>query len=251
MRPARSADRRNRNLPLAVVLSPLSASALIVAAGASRRLGLGRPKAFIPLGGRPLLLYTLDAIARAAIFREVVIAVPAGMEDEAQELATRSGAQIAVKVVAGGRERQDSVRLALALVSAESEIVAVHDAARPMADAALFRACVEAAARNGGAVAAILAADTLKRVDSGKIVGTVNRERLYAAQTPQAFRCALLREAHERAVRDGLRATDDAQLLEMMGRKLDVVEGSALNFKITNRSDLELAEALVARLPLG
>lgn len=231
-------------------VSSFSASAIIVAAGSSRRLGLGRPKAFIALAGRPLLLYALDAVARAVIFREAVIAAPAGMENEAQELAAGSGAQMAVKVVTGGRERQDSVRLALALVSAESELVAVHDAARPFASAGLFRACIEAAARSGGAVAAVAASDTLKRADGGKIVGTVARDGIYAAQTPQAFRTALLREAHERAFHDGLRATDDAQLLEMMGCPLEIVEGSAINFKITNRSDLDLAETLIARLPL-
>ncbi len=170
------------------------------------------------------------------------------MEDEARSEVLRAEIAIPVKITAGGAERQDSVRIALGLASAESELVIIHDAARPFAGPALFEACLGAAARSGAAIAAIPVADTLKRASEGLISATVPRAGLYQAQTPQAFRRGLLIAAHESARRKGITATDDADLVERMGEKIEIVEGSALNLKITTRSDLQMAEALATRL---
>jgi 2-C-methyl-D-erythritol 4-phosphate cytidylyltransferase len=223
----------------------MRASAIIVAAGSGNRLGRGEPKAFVPLAGRTLLSYSIAAIARVPAIGELVIAVPAGMETTARR--ESSSLQIPVKVTPGGTERQDSVRIALAVTSAESELVVVHDAARPFATPELFETCLAAADRSGGAIAAVPVADTLKRVgDDRAIVQTVARAGLWQAQTPQAFRRALLAAAHDRASRENLAATDDADLVERIGGRVEIVECTTPNLKITAQADLAMAEALIA-----
>lgn len=224
----------------------MKASAIIVAAGSGTRLGFGEPKAFVKLRGRAMLSYSLAAIAQVRHLHEAVIAVPAGMEAAVRDECARAGLALPVKITAGGTQRQDSVRIALALTSAESEVVAVHDAARPFADPALFERCIEAAARAGGAIAAIPVADTLKRVASGTIEATVPRLGLFQAQTPQAFQRKLLVAAHERAVREKIVATDDADLVEQIGGAVEIVEASAINLKITTKADLAIAEAIAS-----
>ncbi len=226
----------------------MRASAIIVAAGSGTRLKLETAKAFVPLGGRPLLHYSLRAIAAVAAIGEAVVTVPLGMEVQARAEVARAGLEIPVKLIAGGAERQDSVRIALGLSSAESEIVVVHDAARPFAAPALFAACLDAAQRADGAIAAIALADTLKRTDGRTITATIARAGLWQAQTPQAFRRKMLVEAHDRALRERWAATDDAELIERCGGRVEVVASSATNLKITTPADLEIAEALVMRL---
>ena len=226
----------------------MTASAIIVAAGSGVRLGSGVPKAFVKIGGRTMLSYSLAAVGQVNSIGEVVIAVPEGFESAARAEAAAAGLGAAVKITPGGIERQDSVRIALGLTSAESELVIVHDAARPLATPAIFEACIAAAARAGGAIAAIPVADTLKRVaDSDRtIAATVARTGLWQAQTPQAFRRAVLVAAHRRAVSEGIVATDDADLVERTGARVEVVEGSTANIKVTTPSDLAIAEAIIA-----
>jgi 2-C-methyl-D-erythritol 4-phosphate cytidylyltransferase len=212
------------------------------------RLGSNVPKAFVKIGGHTMLSYSLATIAKVASIGEVVIAVPEGFETAARAEVASAGLGLPLKVTAGGVERQDSVRIALALTSAESEVVIVHDAARPLATAEIFDACLGAAARVGGAIAAVPVADTLKRVEhDGKgIAQTVSRAGLWQAQTPQAFRREVLVEAHKRAVSGGIVATDDADLVERIGTRVEVVEGSTANIKITTPSDLAIVEAIIA-----
>jgi 2-C-methyl-D-erythritol 4-phosphate cytidylyltransferase len=228
----------------------LKSSAIIVAAGSGTRLGFDVPKAFVELGGRSLLWFSLRTIGAVAAIEEAVITVPPGMEAQARaqvRQAREVGLEIPVKITAGGAERQDSVRIALGLTSAEAELVIVHDAARPFATPAMFVAALTAAERVGGAIVATPLADTLKRVgDRRMIVETVARAGLWQAQTPQAFRRDLLIRAHEGAVLDRIVATDDADLVERLGAAVAVVEGSATNFKITTAADLRLAELLAA-----
>jgi 2-C-methyl-D-erythritol 4-phosphate cytidylyltransferase len=222
----------------------MRASAIIVAAGSGSRLGSATPKAFIPLGSRSLLYYALRTIAQVPAIFEAVVAVPAGMESAAHAEAALAGLKIPVKVTPGGIERQDSVRIALALSSAESELVVIHDAARPFATPAMFDHALRAAAEYGAAITAIPIADTLKRVESVAIVATLPRAALFQAQTPQAFRRDLLKQAHRQAAEDKIAATDDAELVERIGAKVRIVDGSALNLKITTAADLEIAQAL-------
>lgn len=212
------------------------AVALLVAAGSGERLGAGRPKAFVVLAGRPMLEWSLDAL-RAAGISEIVVAAPPGHEIEGCVSAP------------GGATRSESVRAALA--AAPPGDVVVHDAARPLVTPEHFTATLAALADADCAVAAAQITDTVKEAGSDRLVlGTLDRTRLWAIQTPQAFR----REALERAlaVPDDVlaQATDDAWLVERTGGTVRVVESSPANFKVTTPYDLEIAEHLLAdRLP--
>jgi 2-C-methyl-D-erythritol 4-phosphate cytidylyltransferase len=225
----------------------MKASVIIVAAGSGQRLRRAEPKAFVEIGGRTILSYSLRTIAEVSEIEEVVIAAPAGMEKAARAEAGSAGPKLPIKITAGGAERQDSVRIALALTSAEAEIVVVHDAARPFADATLIEACIAAARRSGGGIAAAPVSDTLKRgADDGTIAATVTRAGLWRAETPQAFQRHLLVAAHERATRQKIAATDDSDLVEQIGGRVELVESRAINLKITTPADLALAELLAA-----
>ena len=224
----------------------MRASAIIVAAGSGSRLGRAEPKAFVPLRGYPMLHYSLAAVVRVAGIIEIVVTVPSGMEKAARACALEAGAdRLPIKITPGGAERQDSVRIALALTSAESEVVIVHDAARPLACPDLFAACLAAAERGDGAIAAIPVADTLKRVTDGAITATIPRAGLWLAQTPQAFRRSILIAAHAQAVAKNFNATDDADLSERIGARVEVIESLAPNFKVTTPADLGMAEAIL------
>jgi 2-C-methyl-D-erythritol 4-phosphate cytidylyltransferase len=224
----------------------VTASAIIVAAGSGVRLGKNAPKAFVKIAGRTMLSYSLRVVASVETIRELVIAVPDVFEGAARADVSALGLRIPVKITPGGTERQDSVRIALGLTSAESDLVIVHDAARPIATAAMFEACLNAASRAGGAIAAIPVADTLKRVVDGAITETIARARLWQAQTPQAFRREVLIAAHQQALDERIVATDDADLVERIGARVEVVEGSTANIKITTASDLAIVEAIIA-----
>jgi 2-C-methyl-D-erythritol 4-phosphate cytidylyltransferase len=210
------------------------AVALLVAAGSGERLGRSEPKAFVMLGGETLLARSLRALREAGI-EDVVVAVPAG----------RSAPE-GVRSVAGGAVRSESVRNALA--ASDGDPVIVHDAARPLAPPELFRRVLEDLEASGadGAIAAAPVTDTVKEADDGGTVArTLDRSRLWAVQTPQAFR----REALERALDvddDTLAAaTDDAWLVERAGGTVRVVEAPPENFKITTPHDLRIAEDLL------
>jgi 2-C-methyl-D-erythritol 4-phosphate cytidylyltransferase len=226
----------------------MKVSAIIVAAGSGIRLGSALPKAFVPLAGRPMLFYALRTLGQVAQIVEVVLTIPGGMETAARSVVDASGLQMPVKITEGGKERQDSARIALALTSAESAVVIVHDAARPFAPAGLFQRCIERAAASGAAIAAIPVVDTLKRVADTAVAATVPRANLWHAQTPQVFARELLIRAHADASSYQIAATDDADLVARLGHHAEVVEGSPVNLKITTADDLMMAEALAARL---
>ena len=225
----------------------MKASAIIVAAGSGVRLGSNVPKAFVKLGGRAMLSWSLATVRQVSSISEVVITIPEGFEDAARAEVAAAGLAIPVKITPGGVERQDSVRIALGLTSAESDLVIVHDAARPLATPAIFEACLIAAARAGAAIAATPVSDTLKRVADNAIVATIARAGLWQAQTPQAFRRDLLVAAHQRALTEKIAATDDADLVERTGARVEVLECSTSNIKITTPSDLAIVEAIIAR----
>lgn len=216
-------------------------AAILAAAGRGRRLGTV-PKALLPFAGRTLLEHTLAAVLEPDEIHAGVVVVPGEHLAAARELAVRHPKVTAV--LPGGEERQDSVAAGLAAVG-DAVWVVVHDAARPLVSAGLVRRVLEAARETGAATAALPARDTVKLVGAGMVTETLDRERIWLAQTPQAFRRALLRDAHERARREGLRATDDATLVEAVGAPVRVVPGDPLNFKVTTAEDLALAEVLV------
>jgi 2-C-methyl-D-erythritol 4-phosphate cytidylyltransferase len=226
---------------------PLDAAAIVVAAGSDERLSAGRPKAFVALAGRPMVAWSLDAIAAAGVPRAVV-AVPPGHGAAAEEALAGAADDfpLGFALVEGGATRSASVRNALAAAGADIEAVAVHDAARPMVPAELFVATLEALADADAAIAAARMTDTVKEAGADRVVvRTHDRERLWAIQTPQAFRVDVLRRALDVAPELLAQATDDAWLVERAGGTVRVVESSPANFKVTTPHDLALAERLL------
>ncbi|MFI4984371.1 MAG: 2-C-methyl-D-erythritol 4-phosphate cytidylyltransferase [Solirubrobacterales bacterium] len=214
--------------------------ALIVAAGSGDRLGAARPKALVELAGRPLVQWSIDALAQVEGVERIVVALPAG-----------TPAPAGVTAVDGGAVRSDSVRRALA-ASGDGDPVLVHDAARPLLTAGLARAVLAALASDADAAAAIAATpvtDTVKRVDAGtrEVSETLDRRELWAVQTPQVFRRAALQRALDVPAELLAQATDDAWLVERDGGKVIVVPSSEENLKVTTPLDLQLAALLLSR----
>lgn len=225
----------------------MSAAAILLAAGSGERLGSDIPKAFAELGGRPLLSFALDAVKATGRLASLCVTVPGGWEGRALELLGESWKH--PRVIVGGGTRQESVSGCLRVMEGEGpapDLVVCHDVARPFARPALFEAVLDALADVDGAIPAVPVTDTIKAVDDGHVSETLERDHLVTVQTPQAFRFQVLLEAHERAEREGFAATDDAALLEHIGRPVVVVPGDPENVKITVPADLRLAEALLA-----
>ena len=217
------------------------AAAIVLAAGAGRRLGEAEPKAFVWVGGRPLVTLSSAASAASPAIGSLVVAVPPGLEDRARGML--GGIGVPVTVVAGGDSRQASAALALAAVRDDVEVVVCHDAARPFAQPDLFSTVVEAIDEHvDGAIPVVAIADTVKRVLAGRIVGTESRDGLALAQTPQAFRIDALREAYARAEESSMSFTDDAGALEWAGYRVAAVQGDPRNFKVTSLLDLARAQ---------
>ena len=212
---------------------------MIAAAGSGQRLGAGGPKAFVELAGRPLLEWTLEALRGAASIAEVIVAAPPGSESRVSELG--------VLAVAGGEHRSESVANALELVG--EELVVVHDAARPLVTPGLVDAVVEELAAEDAAAGVIAAApvsDTIKEAsEEGLVERTLDRSRLWAVQTPQAFRIDALREALAVAPSDLAAATDEAMLVERRGGTVLIHSAPPENIKVTTPFDLRAAELLL------
>lgn len=224
------------------------AVAIVLAAGSGERLGQDRPKAFVELAGRPLLAHAVSAALTCPGVSMVVVAAPPGGEDLAHAMVEPLGAHA---VVTGGATRRDSVRAALEVVPPDSVVVVCHDAARPFATPELFGRVLAALEGSDGVVPVVPVPDTVKRVSQGVVLGTEPREELALAQTPQAFVASALREAHERASRDGVEVTDDAAALERAGFRVRTVSGEPGNFKITTSDDLARAEKVALELARG
>jgi 2-C-methyl-D-erythritol 4-phosphate cytidylyltransferase len=213
---------------------------LLPAGGIGARLGSRIPKQFLALGREPILAATLRHFRRHPRVAAVVVAAPAAHVERARRaLRSRGGAEITV--VAGGSTRQESVWLALQAAPPSARLLLVHDAVRPFLSRALIDALLTAADAEGAAICALPIAETVKRVRDGVVEGTVEREGLWAVQTPQAFRAAVLREAHDKARRDGFVGTDEAMLVERLGHRVRVVAGLPENIKITTPDDLRRA----------
>ena len=221
----------------------MNAVALLLAAGTGERLGAGVPKAAIELGGRPLVAWSLEALAKAVAVRGVILVGDATALAPALETLSTSARAKIVAQVSGGATRQASCASGLALVAPDTDVVLVHDAARPFAEPGLFDAVARAAHEHGAALAAEPLADTLKRVEGGRVIETIERDGLWRAQTPQGARRALLATAHARAKEDGVLATDDVGLIERLGHAVHVVPAPSSNRKITTMDDLAWAEA--------
>jgi 2-C-methyl-D-erythritol 4-phosphate cytidylyltransferase len=206
------------------------------------------PKQFLAIGGLPLIVHSLRVLQTSPAIDAIILAVPrADIAYCQSDIVMAYGFGKIVKVVAGGVERQDSVRLALAAVGSETEIVLVHDAVRPFLTLQMVTEVVEAARATGAAIVALPMRDTVKQVGANHTIErTVDRAHLWLAQTPQAFRREWLQEAHEKAHLEGVHATDDAYLIEWSGRPVSVVEGNGENIKVTKPEDMIIGEAIWA-----
>jgi len=206
-------------------------SVILLAGGEGSRLGT--KKQYIPLGGKPLYMHSLEKVLD--LFEEVILVLP---EEDLQKVKVPPK----VKKVAGGKERQDSVLEGI--LEAEGDIVIVHDCARPFASKELFLKVSELGDFEGK-ICALPVRDTLKQVSEGMVIKTIDRTGLWHSQTPQAFLRKVLLECHFRARSEGFFATDDAMLLERYGYRVGVVMGEPINIKITYPEDLALAQKLL------
>jgi len=244
-------------------------TAIIAAGGRGHRFGHAGPKQLLSIGGRPILERSIAAFASHPSIDAIVVALPPELADEPPaylrlaHASAQQGIGKPLSIVAGGARRQDSVANAFAAADRQSDVILIHDAARPFASADLIRRTVAAAAESGAAVAAVQSRDTVKRatrppetseargssVGSGfsrTVIETLARDTIYLAQTPQAFQREVLRRALEIGARDDVDATDEAALVELAGLPVRLVDGDASNIKITTPEDMALGEAIAA-----
>ena len=225
----------------------MKAAAVVVAAGKGERLGT--PKQFLSLGGIPMLLWSVRTLLEQRAVDEIVVVLPAGMVEMPPSWLVGTG----VRYCAGGGTRRQSAGLGVNAVCTESDLVLIHDAARPFVTAAVIGRVLAGAAAEGAAVPLLPVVDTIKRVENGAILETVDRSKLARAQTPQGFCAGLIRDVHSWAERTSCAASDDAALCELQGHPVVGVEGDPHNLKITTVEEFALAEWLIdsgrVRLP--
>lgn len=226
----------------------MGVAAIVLAAGAGRRMGGERTKAYLPIAGRPLVLRTLDRMFATKTVEQVVLVVRAEEMDRCRALlgADPLLCHRPYQLRAGGSTRQESARRGLERLGADTNVVIIHDGARPFVSAALIDRCVASAAVHGAVVVGLPALNTIKVVgDDHLIRATPERRSLWEIQTPQVFQRELIVAAHQQAERDGVEVTDDAMVVERLGKPVYVLEGERTNLKITLPEDLWLAEMML------
>jgi 2-C-methyl-D-erythritol 4-phosphate cytidylyltransferase len=222
----------------------MKALVILVAAGRGERMGADQPKAFVPVAGQPMLLLAARAFDAAPSLDGIVAVVPADRIADAREIL--GGLRALRDVVPGGESRQDSVQRGLeALPPGFDGVVLVHDAARPLVEVELIESVIRATIEHDAAIPVLGLVDTVKRLRDDRVVETLDRSELGAAQTPQGFRVALLRRAYDRAFRDDVVLTDEAMAVERLGEPVVAVKGSARNRKLTTPEDLAWADTLL------
>jgi 2-C-methyl-D-erythritol 4-phosphate cytidylyltransferase len=225
----------------------MSVLAIIPAAGTGVRMGGGTPKQFLSLEGVPIFVHTLRKFVACDAVDEIFL----GLREEDMERARveieREHFSKPVRLVAGGATRQETVARCLIKAPPTTEVVIVHDAVRPFIELDMLQRVMEEARKNGAAILGIPSIDTVKQVERQIILGTIPRERIVLAQTPQAFSYRILREAFDRALAEGFNGTDESSLVERQGHNVTVLMGSDRNIKITKPSDLPLARLYIAQ----
>lgn len=217
---------------------------IVVAAGQGKRMGTAESKQYLMLQDKPIIVHTLERFQQIQYISSIVLVVGADDIQRCEQWCERYSLTKVKTIVAGGTERQHSVQIGLSHVS--SSYVMVHDGVRPFVSSAAIDACAKQAMQTGAAVLAVPVKDTIKQVDeTGTIVATPDRKSLWAIQTPQAFRRDWLSEAHKRATEHNFIGTDDAMIVEWLGKQVVVVEGEYTNIKITTPEDLPWADHLL------
>jgi 2-C-methyl-D-erythritol 4-phosphate cytidylyltransferase len=221
-------------------------TAIIVAAGKSERMGTGTDKAFLSLGNRPVVAWSLIAFERCPDIDRIVLVVRKEQQVAAKAVARMFGIAKLIAIVPGGNKRQESVQAGLAACDVDTRFVVVHDGARPCVTPDVISEVVKLAKRVGAATVGRRMTDTVKRVEKGTAVsGTEDREKLWAVQTPQAFNFRTLTNAYKNLGKNEI--TDDCQAVELAGETVRIFENRAPNFKITTVEDLQIASALLAK----
>lgn len=221
-------------------------TAVIVAAGKGKRMGTEISKQFLPLGGKEILAHTVQKFEKAKKIRDIILVTGADSLQDVQEMAQEYGWEKIVSIVAGGKERQDSVWNGLQQVAADTEIILIHDGVRPFVTEDILNISIETALEMGGCVAGVPAKDTIKVCDGENIaIATPDRNALWQIQTPQTFRKERIVKAYEQAKEDGFVGTDDASFAEHCGYPVKVIMGSYRNIKITTKEDLIIGEAFL------
>lgn len=208
-------------------------------------MGGETPKQFLRLCGKPILVRTLEAFVQAGCFQSLLLTVPKAHISEAKDLLVQYSLDSKCRIVPGGETRQASVLAGLEALDSSIGVVLVHDGVRPLVSQSIILSCLDAVRAHGAAITAIKVKDTLKEASCQEIVRTVDRERLWRAQTPQGARVDLLLHAYQSACRENFSGTDEASLLERSGCPVLIVEGSETNIKITLPEDIAMAEALL------
>jgi 2-C-methyl-D-erythritol 4-phosphate cytidylyltransferase len=233
----------------------LKAVAVIAAGGTGKRIlkdpaasEKHLPKQFMNLGDRPVLVHTLDRFEENELVDEIILVVPEEyMGYCSQAIVDKFSFKKIKKIVCGGNERQDSVYLGLKACPNSTSIVVIHDGVRPLISKEKITGSIELCQQKRAVILAVPAKDTIKRVEEGEVITTLDREKLWLVQTPQTFEYQLILDAHEKAREDSFAATDDSILVERMGQKVAVLEGEYRNIKITTSDDLSIAEKLLGK----
>jgi 2-C-methyl-D-erythritol 4-phosphate cytidylyltransferase len=227
-------------------------TAIIVAAGKGARMRDQQRKQYLPLAELPILAHTLRVFHGCERISQIVLVIPQDDFDYCRKnILSHIDPPHNVKLVAGGDRRQISVYQGLQQIDSNCRIVVIHDGVRPFVRPDQLNACIDSAMQFGACILAIPAHETLKRTNSsGRISGTIPRDTIWLAQTPQAFRYEVIQKAHAQAHSDGYEGTDDASLVERLGETVMIIHGSRSNLKITHKEDLMIARALLdARSP--
>ena len=227
----------------------MSVVALILAAGQGKRMGAEKNKPYLFLAGKPILFHTLGGFEKCPSIDGIVLVVEKHEVDNARtSIVDAFGFRKVINVVPGGPKRQDSVWEGIKALKGECELVMVHDGVRPFISPALLQKAVDSTRKTGATVVAVPVKDTIKAASREKeVVKTLDRETLWAVQTPQTFNHDILKKAHEKARQDGFYGTDDASLVERIGVPVSIIDGSYENIKITTPEDLVLAEAILRK----
>lgn len=228
-------------------------TAIVAAAGQGRRMRQNRNKIFLSLNGKPIFMHSVLTLSACEAVDEIVVVTASAEVVAVKDILQRYFGLKPYRVVAGGSERQYSIANALAVIDDSTDIVAVHDGARPLVETAHITAVIEAARKFQAAGLAVPVKDTIKKINAkGFVKETPQRKCLWAIQTPQAFSASLLKKAYQKAEHDGFLGTDDASLVERLGVKVKLIAGSYRNVKITTPEDMAVAQALLGGgLPLN
>jgi len=225
----------------------MQVSVIIAAAGSGQRLGGDMPKQFQLLGGKPLLAYALDVFNQLEIIDNIYVSVPTKYVNHTNKIANLYGFTKIKKIVPGGQNRAESIHAAIQQLN-NTDIVLIHDGARPFVSDKLIESVVQATKKYGAAVAGIPITDTIKKVDDdNKILTTLDRKILWQIQTPQGFTYEIIQKAYAKGQKDNILecVTDDSMLVERMGHKVQMVMGHSNNIKITTKEDLLLGEIIL------